>query len=490
MLNRRNLLKFAAGGGAVALAPWDRLLSGGAPASSPHAAHAGAAGVAAEAANSVPFAHEMPVPPVLAPAERTAAADVYRIRMREVPFEIVRGLTSTVRTYEGRFPGPTIRATRDRPVRVVQTNDLAVDTAVHLHGGHVRSVDDGLPMDVIPPGGERAYHYPNHQRAASLWYHDHAHHLEAENVYHGLHGLYLISDEHERSLPLPAGAYDVPLVIRDARVEEDGTLTYIRPSDCPHMLVNGKERPYFRVAARRYRLRVYNACANRYLRLRLADGSAVTQIASDGGLLREPVERTEITLLGGERVELVVDFSRYSVGDSVVLENAGALDTERPEVLRFDVDRAAPDDSSVPARLADLPQPPTGTAERVFDLATFPTMSINGRTYDPERVDVETRVGASEIWTVNNVDDPVAPPDFHVWHSFHTHQVHFHVVERNGGAPGLADLGLKDTVTVGPGESVRIAMTWGPYAGEYLFHCHQLGHAVDGQMGRVDVLEA
>ncbi len=431
----------------------------------------------------------MPVPRVLSPVRRTGTADVYHLRMAEASHEIVKGLTSTVRTYGGDFPGPTILATRNRAVQVVQQNDLAVNTAVHLHGAHVRSEHDGLPMDVIPPGGSRTYHYPNRQPAASLWYHDHAHHLEAENVYHGLHGLYLLGDEHERSLPLPRGRYDVPLVIRDALVEADGTLTYIRPSSCPHMLVNGKERPYFKVAARKYRLRVYNACVNRYVRLRLADGSAMTQIATDGGLLEEPLERTEITMLGGERVELVVDFSRYAPGDSVVLENTGALDTERPEVLRFDIDRTAADDSSVPARLATLPPVPAGTVERVFDLATFPVMSINGKTYDPERVDVRTTLGTSEIWTIRNVDTPVAPPDFHVWHSFHTHLVQFRIVERNGRPAGPADAGLKDTVTVGPGETVKIAMTWGPYAGEYVFHCHQLGHSVDGQMGRIDVVE-
>ncbi|MFF7265389.1 hypothetical protein ACFZCL_34600 [Streptomyces sp. NPDC008159] len=77
-------------------------------------------------------------------------------------------------------------------------------------------------------------------------------------------------------------------------------------------------------------------------RLRLADGTPFTQIASDGGLLERPVQRAELLMPGGERVEVVVDFSRYAVGQSVVLENTGALPTERPEVLRFDIDAEAP----------------------------------------------------------------------------------------------------------------------------------------------------
>ncbi|MFJ4342813.1 multicopper oxidase family protein [Streptomyces sp. NPDC088915] len=483
MLNRRTALKTAAAAGAVALFPWDRITGSGAP-----GAHAS---VTADPAPTTPFLHAMPVPKVLTPVSATAASQRYELRMREAQVEIVKGLTSTARTYDGAFPGPTIQAERGREVVVRQVNELAVDTAVHLHGGHVRSEHDGLPMDTVAPGAERTYRYPNAQRAASLWYHDHAHHLEAENVYLGLHGLYLLSDRHERALPLPSGAYDVPLVIRDARVEADGTLRYTRPSDCPHMLVNGKERPYFKVAARRYRLRIYNACANRYVKLRFADGAEFTQIGTDGGLLERPVTRTELVMLGGERAEIVVDFARYGAGRSVVLENTGAQPSERPEVLRFDVTHPVADTSWVPARLAPEPDPlPTPTVERDFELRTFPAMTINGLSYDPARVDVTARLGATEVWTIRNVDVPAAPgaPDFHLWHSFHTHLAYFRVLERNGAPIGVRDTGLKDTVALGPGESVRIAMTWGPYTGQYVYHCHQLGHSSGGQMGRIDVV--
>ncbi|MYW30865.1 multicopper oxidase family protein [Streptomyces sp. SID2119] len=484
MLNRRHALQITAAAGAAALLPWDRLTGSSAPAATTTAA-------AAEAAPISPFAHAMPVPKVLAPVSSTKTSQLYELRMREAQVEIVKGLTSRVRTYGGTFPGPTIKASQGREVVVRQINELSVNTAVHLHGGHVRSEHDGLPMDTIVPGAERTYRYPNDQPAASLWYHDHAHHLEAENVYLGLHGLYLLSDRNERSLPLPTGAHDVPLVIRDARVEADGTLLYTRPSDCPHMLVNGKERPYFKVAARKYRLRIYNACANRYFKLRFADGAAFTQIGTDGGLLEQPVTRTELLMLGGERADIVVDFSRYREGSSIVLENTGALSTERPEVMRFDVGRATADHSYVPRRLASAPPVlPRRTVQRDFEIRTFPAMTINGLSYDPERVDVTARLGATEEWTIRNVDVPAAPgsPDFHLWHSFHTHLTFFRVLERNGQRPGIRDAGLKDTVTLGPGETVKIAMTWGPFTGEYVYHCHQLGHSSGGQMGRIDVV--
>ncbi|MFD7593678.1 multicopper oxidase family protein [Kitasatospora sp. NPDC059812] len=502
MLNRRDLLKAAAIGGPAVLFPWDRA-PGGARVSSlalsaAPATQAAPAAYAApprseakrSAARITPFEHAMPVPPVLNPVSRTDSSDLYRLRMADTQAEIVKGLLTTVRTFGGCFPGPTIRAVRGREVVVQQTNDLRVHTSVHLHGGQVHSRYDGLPMDLVQPGETREYRYPNEQVAASLWYHDHAHELEAENVYRGLAGAYLLSDPHESGLPLPNGEFDIPLLIRDARIETDGRLVYTDPYACPHMLVNGKERPYFQVAARKYRLRVFNVSPNRHVSLRLADGQPFTQIASDGGLLAAPVTLHELTLTGAERAEIVVDFARYPVGGSVVLENTAALESERTEVLRFDITRTAEDRSRIPDVLATLPPIPKATVHREFALTTFPDARINGRKYDPKRTDVRTTVGSSEIWTIRN--HLTRPPAgvFHAPHSFHTHLVQFRVLDRDGVPVGPAEAGLKDTITVHPGESVRIAMTWGEYPGEYVYHCHHMVHSSHGQMGRIDVLPA
>ena len=477
MINRRDLLKLTAAGGALAALPLER----------------GVASLVSEGpAPSRPFTAAMPVPAVLTPAARTTAADVYRVRMSEISTEIIPGLHTTVRTYGGRFPAPTIRAARGRPVIVHQANGLGVGTSVHLHGGHVAPEHDGHPMDVLAPGASRAYHYPNDQPAAALWYHDHAHLLESENVYRGLHAAYLISDLAERSLGLPAGPYEVPLQIRDARIEADGTLTYTRAQDRPHILVNGRERPFFRVEARRYRLRIYNFSVDRLLRLQLADGTTVTQVGTDGGLLPAPVPLTELRMSSGERADVVVDFGRYRPGTSVVLQNANALPTENADVMRFDVVAATgPDQSRVPDRLVELPPVPPATVQRDFVLRfDRPTLKyvINDQLYDPDRVDVRTRRGTSEIWTITNADTPAPPPNFHLNHNFHTHLAQFRVLDRNGVPVGPAEAGLKDVVLVAPGDTVRIALTWTTYTGRYVVHCHQLPHSGEAQMATVEIL--
>lgn len=477
MIDRRDLLKLTAVGGALAALPMERWV----------------AALAADGpAPSRAFTAEMPLPAVLAPAARTQTADVYRVRMSETAAEIIPGLRTVVRSYGDRFPAPTIRATQGRPVIVQQTNRLSVETAVHLHGGHVAPEHDGHPMDVLAPGASRRYQYPNTQPAAALWYHDHAHMLEAENVYRGLHAAYLIGDDVERRLPLPSGRYEVPLQIRDARIEANGTLTYTRAQDRPHMLVNGKERPWFRVEARRYRLRIYNFSVDRLLRLQLGDGATLTQVGTDGGLLSAPVELTELRMSSGERADVVVDFSRYRPGSSVVLLNANALPTENADVMRFDVVAAnGQDQSRVPSRLAELPPVPQAQVQRNFVLRfDRPTLKyvINDLTYDPDRVDVQTRRGTSEIWTITNADTPAPAPNFHLNHNFHTHLAQFRVLDRNGVPVGPTEAGLKDVVLVAPGDTVRIALTWTTYTGRYVFHCHQLPHSGEAQMGTVEIL--
>src|SRR5699024_12272809 len=84
-------------------------------------------------------------------------------------------------------------------------------------------------------------------------------------------------------------------------------------------LVNGTIRPYIEVGQEWVRLRVVNGSNARNYQLRLSDESFFYQIATDGGFLETPVERKEFLLSPGERAEIVVDMSKYKVGEEVSL---------------------------------------------------------------------------------------------------------------------------------------------------------------------------
>ena len=443
------------------------------------------------AANAPRFAVPLPQPPVLAPVSTRGGKDTYALTLRRVRKEILPGVSTEVLTYNGHFPGPTIKARSGRPVVVRHRNALDTPASVHLHGASVPPGDDGAPMDTFAPGTTRTYTYPNRQPHASLWYHDHAHHHESEHVYRGLSGSYLLTDDTERSLPLPAGAHDIPIALRDARFDEEGRLVYEMDDALGRttLLANGKPYPYLEVAARKYRFRLLNSANTRSFRLRLADGGPIVQIGSDGGLLPAPATTDELWLSPAERADIVIDFSRYRVGTRLVLENT--LGPGSPEqvgqVLRFDVVRTAPDPSRIPSVLRTLPPLPAASVERSFDVRMSDESGapgaqglINGKVFDHDRIDTRIRHGAGEIWTVTN-------PNSLVPHNFHLHLVQFRVLERNGQAPDASESGLKDTVRLLPGETVRLHATFDTYRGTYVYHCHLLDHSAMGMMAQMRI---
>ncbi|OKI84074.1 bilirubin oxidase [Streptomyces sp. CB02414] len=425
------------------------------------------------------FRRRMPVPPVAKPVRRTEAGDEYEVEVRPAQLELAPGVVTDAFTYGGAWVGPTIRGRTGRPVKVTFRNKLAAHTNVHLHGGHVKAVDDGHPMDMIMPGAAKDYHYPNNQRGATLWYHDHVHGDEAEHTYRGLHSFYLVDDPAEDHLGLPAGAYDVPVMFTDVQLDADGTLIWGFPHDRTHVVVNGRIKPYFPVAARKYRFRFLNATNEGTYTLSLRQGK-ITQIGSDGGLLPAPVPRSSVTLSSGERADLVIDFTGIPVGSSVMLS-----DSTKGEVLRFDVTSTADDASKIPARLRPLPALPKATVQRdvslKFDFSGEPVPLINGKPYDPDRVDFTIKRGATEIWTVHNDDADLD-------HNFHMHLVQFRVLDRSGMPMSQDDEGLKDTVRLPAGTSVRLQATFTDYLGRYVYHCHFLEHSSFGMMAQMEVV--
>jgi spore coat protein A, manganese oxidase len=472
-----------------------------------------------------PFRVPLPIPPVLEPARTNGGTDYYEITQRAGQAEILPGLKTEVWGYDGIFPGPTIEARRGREVVIRQTNELPVPVAVHLHGGVTPPESDGYPTDLIMPAqaghdhtahahsghahhgdlteGYRDYEYPNDQRAATLWYHDHRMDFTGPQVYRGLAGFYIVRDEVEDELPLPKGEKDVPLMICDRTFNEDGSFYY--PSLDPTLmeepgvlassadgvlgdtiLVNGAPWPRMEVSNTRHRFRILNASNARVFELALdpppPGGKPFVQVGSDGGLLEAPMEHDRILTSPAERFDVVVDFSRYPVGTEVTLKNVrGEGRTE--DVMRFVVTRSEKEESAVPERLAPEPDfPAPGEAETTrrmsFIAGVLGGMStINGEVFHPDRIDANPRLGSTEIWEIS------ADPS----HPIHLHLVHFKVLSRDGGPPGPYDAGWKDTVFM-EGGTVRVIAKFDGWRGKYVFHCHNLEHEDMMMMANFEVL--
>ncbi|WP_242614002.1 multicopper oxidase family protein [Actinomadura roseirufa] len=438
----------------------------------------------------VPAAFTVPlqIPRAARPVMRTLTTDYYHLTIQEAQAEILPGVRTKVLSYDGQFPGPTIRAVKGRRVVVRQTNKLTGEAVVHLHGGHVSPANDGHPANGIVPGGYRDYEYPNDQPAATLWYHDHVHHMESENVFRGLSGTYLISDPAELRLGLPNGAYDVPIILRDIRFDDAGQIVY-EMGDFKYrntVLVNGSPQPYFKVAARKYRLRLVNAANMRFFNLSLSTGADLTVVASDGGLLPAPQPVKSIALSPAERADVVVDFSGYAPGTQVVLTNAFGTDEASRSILRFDVGEPVRDRSRVPATLRrrmNLGEPDqTRTVSFGFNPQNQEWL-LDGKTFDMNRVDAKIKRGDTEIWQIQNLG--VSPP---VPHNMHLHGTHFEVLDRDGQPVAPHETGPKDTVFVASGSTVRIKVRWDTYLGRYLYHCHLIDHSSMGMMAQAEIV--
>lgn len=506
-ISRRGLLKAGVMGGAGIALPLGMFALGATRKSSPQVDL---------------FAVPLPIPPIAQPVRVDDNGDYYEITQREAAAQILPGLTTTIWGYDGIFPGPTIEARSGRQVIVRQANDLQVPVVTHLHGGVTPPESDGYPTDLILPrggngsfahadhasgnvsDGVKEYRYPNQQRAATLWYHDHRMDFTGPQVYRGLAGLYIVRDEIEETLPLPVGEKEVPLIITDRIFNEDGSFFY--PSRDPSLteepgldgdyangmfgdtiLVNGAPWPELEVSNTRYRFRILNASNARVYELGLdprPDGDSFVQIGSDGGLLTEPRGCRTIPIAPAERFDVIVDFSRFAVGTEVTLRNLAVQDPfakgRTSKIMRFRVVREERDESTIPAQLApeeELPDPEQAEETRRFNFSFSGGMwTINGEPFHPDRLWAQPRLDATEIWELTS----------NRGHPVHLHLVHFRVLSRNGRRPHASDTGWKDTIFLG--ENVRVIARFSGYRGKYVFHCHNLEHEDMMMMANFEVV--
>jgi spore coat protein A len=464
-------------------------------------------------ANAEQFSVPLPIPPELRGSNITLRAAVANV-------PILPGAPTRMWTFNGSFPGPTIRRPSGRPTRVTFVHDLPVEAGsltIHHHGSHSASKHDGLPgRNVIKPGMSRTYVYEHSEdggpeRAAMQWYHDHSHGRTSFNSWMGLGGLFILDDDVEDALPLPRGNYEIPLFLTDRNFDDDNQLSTDIFSLSPAerevsgetYLVNGAHRPYAVVEPRRYRLRLHNGSGLRLYNLVLVarDGLVpMTQIGTESGLLPASVDRQAVLLGPAERADVVVDFADFA-GHTVLLDSmarpvgtVGDPSALPPGgLLEFRVGRSVsvPDQGAPPAKPRELPAW-AGQAGRVpnriwsfgtgIDPATGSRAhTINGLPFNHTRVDARVELDSVETWLLLNATTQS--------HYIHIHDVDWLVLERNGQPPAAYEAGMKETFRLDPGEYILVAAKFTDHLGQYMIHCHMLDHEDGGMMAAWEVVE-
>lgn len=478
--------------------------------------------------------------------------------------------------YNGTYPGPTIVARKNVPLQFYWINalynsstlqplphllpiDESIDWALfnqanwqqygipvvtHLHGGHTEAVSDGSPLAWFTPffnkkgpefhkGQNEPYLYNNDQDAATIWYHDHALGITRLNVYAGLAGFYLLTDNNEEQLQaehkLPAAEYDMGLAIQDRMFTTDGQLYYPSaseeeeeegqpsPSILPEffgnfILVNGKTWPVLEVEPRQYRFRMLNGSDSRFYNLFMSGNINFWQIGSDQGLLTSPVQMNQMLLGPGERKEVIIDFSNPALwGQTIIVRNNAKSPFRKGEtvdpkttgqIMAFRVNK--PLNTGIPLSVL----PATFHSPITPLVQNGPTRKLLLFETEDEFDRIKPMLGTIDGGAMD-FEDPVTENiklnDIEVWEFYNTtadaHPIHIHLVkfqvisrqkfkgtldEETGKLTNIRLLGQsqqnnldqdgwKDTQVMVPGEVTRVIAKF-DLPGKYEWHCHILSH--------------
>jgi spore coat protein A len=455
-----------------------------------------------------------------------------RIVMRKKKVRVLpHGPRTPMWTYGGSFPGPTIVRRTGRDTKVTFVNHLPRKVGavtVHQHGGHQASRFDGQPMSHLIRHNHRfTYDYPLVDSgtpipAALRFYHDHRMGRTARNNWFGLQGMFLTTDPRDAKRGLPHGKYDLPLMFTDrsftasnhlrnpfrhrsmpmrARRSMPGmsgmkgmsaTDPTTMPSVGSKVLVNGRYAPYKFVRAGRYRLQILNASPFSSYDFALSDGRPFVQIGTGSGLLPHPVTRQDILLGPAQRADVVVDFRKLR-GTRVLLSSIKRSDgsttgigTREAALMQFRVRGRTHQVVHVPATLTRIA--PMKIPRRVAKTWTFGVShdkhgsfwSINGKRFDPTRVDHRVRLGSTELWRLRNTSD--------ITHFVHLHEELWRTVRRDGARPPPWERGYEDTWRLDPGETVLVAARFTDFLGDFMVHCHMLDHEDDSMMATFRVV--
>lgn len=430
--------------------------------------------------------------------------------------EIWPGFQTDLLALNGNVPAPTIRIMRGGTFSAHVMNILSEPLVLHWHGILAPARLDGHPRDAVAAGASYMVNFPVNQRGGTYWYHAHTDLLTGKQIYQGIAGLFIVEEEHEIQLGLPRGDHDIPLIIADKRPDAMKQLFYA-PTAMEvatgflgnEILVNGTANAALSVDRGLYRLRLVNASNARVLKVGLSDDKTFHLIGSDAGLLPRSIEIKSLMLPPGARAEILMNFATYTVGSSVTLQShefqpptgghgghgAGTGPIQKTamnepvqgtemDILKFTVDRTVVETPSVPTTLVPLEayDPLLAKRTRTFSLGTSGAdkHQINGMSFAMERVDFTVPKGELEIWEFTDTTGE--------FHPMHPHGAHFQVLSRSSAlAVPPEDTGWKDTVLVGPLETVRIGIKFDAHDGIFVHHCHNLEHEDDGMMQNFQV---
>lgn len=428
------------------------------------------------------------------------------------------GINTPTFGVNGPVLAPTLILNKGDVVTLNVTNNLipTTSTTMHWHGLHVAPSDDGGPNVVIFPGDTWSPQFTVLNNAATFWYHPHGEGKTDLQVSKGLAGLIIVKDPVEGALTLPRtyGVDDFPIIVQTKAFDILHQIAIATEMDTA-VFVNATNDAFVEAPAQVVRLRLLNGASLRSFYFGFSNNMVFHQIATDGGLVEQPVLTNRLRLSPGERAEVLVNLTGMQGQSVYLMSYASELDTgiygalqvgigaaEIPgydlnplngadfNLLRIDVvAQTATPVTTVPTSMTTI-TPWTASQATMTRTLTFDPIdsldetmvegpfTINGHQFDMDTVNIVTYLNTVEIWKlVNNTD---------IAHPFHIHDIQFNVLSMGFGPVPPSQQGWKDVVLVMPQDTVSFITKFETFTDDnlaYMFHCHMLHHEDDGMMG-------
>jgi FtsP/CotA-like multicopper oxidase with cupredoxin domain len=421
----------------------------------------------------------------------------------------IDGTTARLLTYNGSFPGPTIRVKRGDMLKVRFTNNLpemgknvlGYDREVtNLHLSGLRASPEGYSNNsrllFLSGNTFDSYAFDLAAQAPGTlnFYHPHSHGTAAEQYWGGLAGALVVDDDTD----VLAGYETHIMMLKDITLSAGAPEPYTSPGEYLRgkegdiVMVNGQVNPVLPARPGQVqRWRILNASNARFYHLSL-EGHPLHIIGTDGGLLDKPYSVPSMVLSPGERLDILVKAGQapknYRLLSMPYNRGGGA----GPQITLVTLSvKGSPANDRIPQSINPLAKRPAAvepakTRRIVLGIARG-RGTVNGISFTyADSHTIESELGTHEVWEIVNESGMDLP--------FHLQVNSFQVLSLSGGDPGYASFysrtpAWKDTVLVpGPG-SARILVPVTDFTGTAMFHCGILDVADAGVTGSWDIAE-
>ena len=440
----------------------------------------------------------------------TLSGTTFNLTLMDTLKQLRTGQQTVTAGVNGDFWGPTLFFNKGDTVHMNVHNLLNDSTTLHWHGMHLPAVMDGGPHQVIPVGTIWQPYWKVTNNAATYWYHPHLHEMTQDQMTKGLGGFIIVRDAEEAALALPRtyGVDDIPLMLTSRKYLTGNAFAVTNTAYGDYMLTNGTPNAQVSLPKQMVRLRILNAEMERAYNLGFSDGRPFYIIGNDGGLLNDTVEATRVILAVGERIEILVDLSNKSIGDTLNLNayNGGfglgfpggepnttgqfgsLLNNKTFTLLHINVAAATANAiTTIPATLANNTY--WTAADATVNKSVTVTGGQPGQPQNPFGFDnthfdfnvMNKTVNLNDIekWTITNSNV--------FGHAFHIHDVEFKLVSRSTGSVGAYESGWKDVLYLPINSSATFVAKFDDYADSihpFMYHCHFANHEDAGMMGQ------